>query len=130
MNEISVGAIIFNGDKVLLIHQKHGNHIGFPKGHMERHESPEMTALREVYEEVGIHVKLSRVTYDIFYQPKANISKKVTYYLAFSNELNIHIQEAEIHQAFWVNIDDAFKQLTYQNDQEALSYMLLQLKEE
>ena len=130
MNEISVGAIIFHGHNVLLIHQKHGDHIGFPKGHLEDHETPIMTALREVYEEVGLHVTLSEITYDIFYEPKPNVLKKVTYYLAYTNETHVTIQTSEIHQAYWVNTQNALKQLTYQNDQEALRYMLLKSKEE
>jgi 8-oxo-dGTP pyrophosphatase MutT (NUDIX family) len=130
MKEISVGAIIFHEHNVLLIHQKHGDHIGFPKGHMEHQETPKMTALREVYEEVGLEVILTEITYDVFYQPSPKVSKKVTYYLAYAKETNLTIQSTEIHQAYWMDKVDALKQLTYQNDQDALQYMLLKTKEE
>ena len=73
MKELSVGAITFLEKKVLLIHQINGNHIGFPKGHIEINESPEKTALREVYEETGIKIKIESLAYSIKYKLKRGI---------------------------------------------------------
>ena len=60
--ESSCGAVIFHDIKgevrYLLIKNKRSAHWGFPKGHIERGETKEQTALREVQEETGLRVKL------------------------------------------------------------------------
>ena len=57
--EKSCGAIIVSDSgRILLIHQRKG-HWSFPKGHVESGETEEMTALREVKEEVGLDVRLT-----------------------------------------------------------------------
>ncbi len=56
----SCGAIIYRHDedriRYLLIYQRGSHTWSFPKGHMERGESEEMTARREIWEEVGMKV--------------------------------------------------------------------------
>ncbi|NLM62878.1 MAG: NUDIX domain-containing protein [Mollicutes bacterium] len=44
--------------KILLVHHKKFNKWVQPGGHIEDNEIPEETALREVYEETGVKVKL------------------------------------------------------------------------
>lgn len=44
--------------KVLLVHHKKFNKWNQPGGHIEDNETPEETAIREVYEETGLKVKL------------------------------------------------------------------------
>lgn len=62
--EKSCGCIIYKYDKnkrmFLLIHQKHGDYIGFPKGHVELDESEIETAIREVKEETNLDVSLTK----------------------------------------------------------------------
>ena len=59
--EKSCGAVVFtrvNGEiKYLLIKSVTGFY-GFPKGHVEIGESETQTALREIFEEVGLRVRL------------------------------------------------------------------------
>ena len=130
MKEFSVGAIIFHQHKVLLIHQKNGDHVGFPKGHIEPDESIEETSLREVKEEVGLDVELKPVTFDVYYEPKPNINKKVTYFLAHAKHNKTKIQTAEILRAFWVTPVEAMNELTYLNDKKALTYMIAHITED
>ena len=61
--EKSCGAIVYRQRdswvEVLLICHKNGGHWAFPKGHVEKQETEEETALREIREETGLTVKLN-----------------------------------------------------------------------
>ena len=70
-HEKSCGALVLRRDKIdgkyyiLMIRHRMGGHRSFPKGHMERGETERMTAVREVYEEMGItEVNMSREQVD------------------------------------------------------------------
>lgn len=131
--EFSVGTIIFDSfdkpSKVLIILQKNGHHIGFPKGHMEPLETHQETALRETKEEVGLDVSLKNRYYDISYVITPQKPKTVRYYLAEAMHQDIKIQEEEILEAAFYDIDVALLKLTYDNDKEALQYFLNTLSE-
>jgi bis(5'-nucleosidyl)-tetraphosphatase len=124
LKETSVGAIVYqiHDQKIeyLLIHQRHGNHIGFPKGHIEFGESYEQTAIREVFEETGIHCKILNEKFQIHYAPKPGIEKEVIYYAAAYQSGNIQIQASEIIDAYFKRFEDAYEQLTYDNDKQIL----------
>ena len=86
--EYSCGAVTFTRiDGVIhyvLIHQKKG-WWAFPKGHMEGSESERETALREIWEEVGLRVRIldgfrREETYPIVKKPGK--MKHVTYFCA------------------------------------------------
>ena len=86
--EKSCGAVVFtrinNQIKYLLIRNLTGIY-GFPKGHVEQGETEEETALREVFEEVGLAVKLlpgfrSQDEHPI--PQKENTIKQIVYFLA------------------------------------------------
>ena len=58
------GVVIFNDDKVLVVkHTEKAGHItghyGLPAGRCESGESYEATAVRELFEETGIHASIS-----------------------------------------------------------------------
>ena len=57
MMEKSCGAVVFTsigGQRLYVLAQALGGHYDFPKRHLERGETEEQTALREIWEEVGI----------------------------------------------------------------------------
>ena len=58
----SRGAVVYRDIKgevrYLLIKNKRSAHWGFPKGHIEPGETKKQTAIREVLEETGIHVRI------------------------------------------------------------------------
>ena len=83
--EKSCGCIIYrynlNKREFLCIRQRNGNHVGFPKGHVEINESEVQTAIREVKEETNLDVF---VFDDIMaknnYMLYQNIDKEVVYF--------------------------------------------------
>jgi ADP-ribose pyrophosphatase YjhB (NUDIX family) len=57
--KLGAAGIIIRGNKLLLVHQNYGNfHWILPGGHVEPHELPTEAAIREVYEETKISVKV------------------------------------------------------------------------
>ncbi len=119
--EKSCGAIVFrrlkNKIEVLIIRHRNGGHWSFPKGHVEGNETEHETARREILEETGIEVSfVTGFRETVTYSPKQNVLKDVVYFLAEGVTHEIIIQEEEISEVKWININDADKYLTYNND--------------
>jgi 8-oxo-dGTP pyrophosphatase MutT (NUDIX family) len=133
MMEYSAGCVVFKTFKapfkVLIIQQKHGLHFGFPKGHLEAFETAEDAALRETKEEVGLDVDLTHHHIKMMYQPKPDVLKTVTYYLAKAKNFDIDIQEQEIISASFMEVSKALQVLTYQNDKDVLNTFIKILSE-
>lgn len=54
----SAGGIVHNNGKFLVLDALDHGQIILPKGTMERGETPEETAVREILEETGYHTKI------------------------------------------------------------------------
>jgi bis(5'-nucleosidyl)-tetraphosphatase len=120
LREQSYGIIPLHRRKAtwdLLLVQLHAGHWGFPKGHLEAGEEPQQTAVRELYEETGLHVKsfLSDKTleehYHFTHQGRL-IEKRVIYFIA-DVKGTLKIQEEEIKAAKWVPLDEAEQHVTF-----------------
>jgi len=123
--ERSCGAVIFHGDKYLLL--KYGwGHWGFVKGHVERGESEEETLWRETEEETGIkreHLKIMdgfREKISYFYSRDGKrIYKEVIYFLVESDTTEVKLSYE--HTAYtWLRYEEALKRLTFENDRNVL----------
>lgn len=118
--EKSCGAVVLDGEKVLVLQQTAG-HWGFPKGHVEENETEIETAKREIKEETGIEVDInSQYRYTEKYSPAEGIEKEVIYFIANKMGGEIKPQEEEVIQIEWLGFEDALNILTYQNSKEIL----------
>lgn len=124
--ESSCGAVIFRREsdkrKFLLIRNRRSAHWGFPKGHIEAGESEEETAIREVYEETGLNIRIvpgfvKKSEYTI----QGKIEKSVSIFLAETDETEYRLQEEEIEECDWFDYDDALRILNYENDKYILT---------
>ena len=94
-HEKSCGALVLrrdgNGQRyILMIRHKAGGHRSFPKGHMERGETEYMTAIREVYEETAVQIRIhSDFRETVHYHPLPGISKEVVYFLTETKQTEI-----------------------------------------
>ena len=121
-HEKSCGALVFRTDEsgqtfVLMIRHKPGGYRSFPKGHMERGETEYMTAVREVYEETAVQIRIKdsfRKT--VHYSPMPGDSKEVVYFLAFTTDPKIKAREGEIAEVEWIPLDEAEQCLAHEND--------------
>ncbi len=91
----------------------------FPKGHIEKNETPRKAALREVWEETGWECKIIRPLFVARYNFKRNekpVSKTVRWYLMEPLLKSGKPMAGEIFSAGWVSLQSAEKRLTYESD--------------
>ena len=109
MREVSAGAILFYNDKqkgrqYLLLQGGKGRAWLFPKGKMDKGETEETAALREILEETGVKditfiegfKAVSRYTFRLKGSPL--ITKKVTFFLAELKSRQVKLSEE--HEAY------------------------------
>lgn len=128
--EKSCGAVVYRKHRgeiqVLLIRHVNGGHWAFPKGHVEKKESEEETALREIREETGLKVRLKTdFRESVRYSPKPGVMKDVIYFAAKAKKhQRARHQEQEVADARWLGPKDALDLVTYENDRSVLKAFL------
>lgn len=123
--EHSCGAVVFrkiNDEyRFLLIKNKRSNNWGFPKGHMEKGETREQTAVREVLEETGVHIEIyENFSYESQYKIGSKIEKRVDVFLASTDDTQTVIQQEEIEDYIWLRYPEALATLRFDNDKDIL----------
>ena len=125
--EKSCGAVVFTlGDdeiKYLLIRNLSGIY-GFPKGHVEQGETEEQTALREVYEEVGLSVKLVpgfRTEDEHLIPQKENTMKQIVYYLGEYSNQEFAYQKEELTDALLMDYETAMTMFQFESSKRILT---------
>ncbi len=121
--EKSCGALVFRQDEedgkfyILMIRHRPGGHRSFPKGHMERGETEKMTAIREVYEETAVQIRINlNFRETVHYNPLPGVSKEVVYFLTETRQKHIKPRRGEIAQVEWVPVERAEASLSHEND--------------
>ena len=104
--------------QILMLKDQKG-HWTFPKGMIEKGESPEEAAKREIGEEVGLHAieikeKLDSVQY-FFKWENELVKKTVHYFLAefTGSEEPVPQTEEGIEEVRWFSTEEAQKELGY-----------------
>lgn len=123
--EKSCGVVIYRriGEDLefLSISNRCDGHWGFPKGHVEKNETEEETAIREVNEETGLQVNLiSGFRESVEYLVKEDTKKEVMFFLAQTNEQIVYIQLDEIVDYKWANFQDSLQLLNYESSKGVL----------
>ena len=124
LREKSCGALVVRRDEedgkqyLLMIRHKLGGHRSFPKGHMEPGETEYMTAVREVYEETAVQIRIdsNKFRETVHYNPMPGVTKEVVYFLTHTQQKYIKAREGEIAQVEWVPLEQVESSLTHEND--------------
>jgi 8-oxo-dGTP diphosphatase len=116
------GAIV----EVALISTKSGTVWTLPKGIIDRDESPEIAAVREILEETGLSGEITgsigEKSYWFFLKDEnAKCKKTVTYFLLEYISGAISSLSPEVDEAGWFPVDQAIAMLTFGSDREILS---------
>ena len=134
--EFSAGGIVFDDKgQVLLIHNAamrdpKKSYWGFPKGHIDKGESSQAAALREVEEETGLKVEIMHKIGDskyVFSHNGEKIFKVVVMFLMKYVSGVIKYQSEELIDAGWFSPKAALGKLSFQKDKELLQESLQML---
>lgn len=127
--QVSSGGVIFRKNnaaiEIALIAVKGGKVWCLPKGIVDKGESPEMTAVREVAEETGLKgriiEKLGEISYWYYIkEEEARCRKTVHFFLIEYESGDISKHDFEVDMASWFPIDDALKMASYKGDKEII----------
>ncbi len=122
--ESSAGAVVYRSIKgklrYLLIKNKRSANWGFPKGHLEMGETKYDAVKREVLEETGLHIRIQLGYEGISkYKLRNNVDKKVSIFVATTDDMRTIVQEEEIDDFMWLAYDQAIGFLSFENDKKA-----------
>ena len=129
--QISAGGVAFRKQDgridVALISVGADNRWQLPKGLVDKGESSEDAALREVREEAGIDVdmidRIDRVEYWYFSKEQGHpvrYHKFVYFYLLRYKAGDVRDHDDEVNDARWVDIDDAIEMLAFDNEKKIM----------
>ncbi len=136
--QTSAGGVIFKesgeGVHVALISVREGQFWCLPKGLIDRGETTEMTAVREVREESGltgrILEKLGDITYWYYIRGEnTKCRKTVHFYLMEYESGDTSQHDFEVDAAEWFLLDEALKKISFKGDRNILEKAKARLKE-
>ncbi|MBI5188112.1 MAG: NUDIX hydrolase [Nitrospirae bacterium] len=123
--QVSSGGVIFRRHdteiEVALVAVKDGKVWCLPKGIIDKGESPEKTAVREVAEETGLKgkivAKLGDITYWYYIKEENAKCKKTVHFFLIEYESGDTLEhDWEVDKASWFPIDEAVKKVRYKGE--------------
>ena len=129
----AAGCVVYRYDAqgalwVLLILDRYAKWT-IPKGHLEDGETDAEAAVREVFEETGIHGELGpligRIEYSVLSKKGQRRLKQVAFFLLRTTATTVSLQAEEgIHAAEWLNPDAALARIDYPQVRDVLARAL------
>jgi 8-oxo-dGTP diphosphatase len=120
----AAGGLVTRDDgAVAVVHRRRYDDWSLPKGKLDRGESFEDAALREVAEETGLRCRLGRALGETSYQDRKDRTKLVRYY-EMHPEGGEFTPNDEVDEMRWLSPDDALEQLSYEFDRRLVSQQL------
>ncbi len=124
--EVSCGGVVYtrqNNEILYLIVKSLEGYYGFPKGHVEGNETEEQTAIREIYEETGLKVKIIPGFKTVDEHPIPNrdgVIKRIIYFIAQYDNQDIIFQEEELLGAYLMTYQEASNVFQFESSKRIL----------
>lgn len=125
--QFSAGGVVYrkmgSGTEVVVLTRGGGKIFCLPKGKIEKNETPQQAALREIKEETGltgtIEKELGKINY-WFHSEEENIriNKTVYFYLVRYESGSTADHDTDAEDARWLPIDDALKIMSYPSERQ------------
>ena len=116
----AAGGVVVRDGRVALVHRPVYDDWTLPKGKLDRGESFEEAALREVEEETGLRCRLARELPPVEYAVKGR-PKLVRYWLMEVEGDPGFVPNDEVDELRWPAPAEALSLLTYEGDRELVS---------
>lgn len=110
--------------EIVIIHRPRYGDWSLPKGKLEKGESFEQAAVREVEEETGLIVDLGPELPAITYRDRLGRSKVVRYWSMVVRRTTTFVPNDEVDEVRWIPAGDARGRLSYETDVEVLDAFL------
>ena len=132
--EISAGGIVAFGNAILLLRKFNGSWV-LPKGKIEAGESKEQAALREVFEESGIHGNLGAYIGEVHYNYRNSrdnemVAKTVHWFVMYATSMghtNPQKEEGFV-EARYVEFKNAIKMAQYDDERQMIEKAIKMLE--
>lgn len=127
--QVSSGGVIFrrreNSVEIAMVAVKNGAVWCLPKGLIDKGETPETTALREVSEETGLKgriiEKLGEISYWYYLKEEhAKCRKTVHFFLMEYEGGDVSNHDHEVDSAAWLPIDEALGRANYKGERDMI----------
>jgi 8-oxo-dGTP diphosphatase len=112
----AAGGVVVRDGLVCLVHRPRYDDWSLPKGKLDRGESFEEAALREVEEETGLRCRLGQELPEVRYSDHKGRSKLVRYWLMEVEGGEDFEPNEEVDELRWVEPETAASMLTYEFD--------------
>jgi 8-oxo-dGTP pyrophosphatase MutT (NUDIX family) len=128
--QISAGGVAFRNIKgrveVVLISVGEQNRWQLPKGIVDKGESTEAAALREVREEAGVYTSplglIDKTEYWYYDKgQRVRFHKFVYFYLLRYESGDVTDHDDEVNEARWVEIDEAIEMLAFESESKVVA---------
>jgi 8-oxo-dGTP diphosphatase len=113
------GGVVLRDGKVALVHRPRYDDWSFPKGKMDKGETWEECALREVEEEIGMRCRLGEELSFTHYRDPKGRAKVVRYWIMEPLEGEF-VPSEEVDEVRWLSAPDAEALLSYDHDRALL----------
>jgi 8-oxo-dGTP pyrophosphatase MutT (NUDIX family) len=119
----AAGGVVVRDGRVLLVHRPRYDDWTLPKGKLDKGESFEDAALREVEEETGVRCTLGRELPGTMYMVEDR-PKIVRYWLMEPESEIPFVPNDETDEVRWVSREEAMGMLSYDRDRDVLAAAL------
>lgn len=127
---LGAGGVVFLGQrsdaqdqlKVLLLQYANGGWT-FPKGHIEEGETTNITAVREVLEETGVHAQILAEIGHTAYTNNKGIARQIFWFAMQASDTNVALESIFDEGGFFA-LDQAYHLLSYEEDRQLLARAL------
>lgn len=114
------GVVIDTAGRVLVVHRPRYDDWSLPKGKLDRDETSEAAALREVEEETGVRCELGAELPPVRYEVKGRVKEVRWWVMRPISLAPPEERDDEVDELQWLAPDDAAARMTYPHDAELI----------
>lgn len=116
----AAGGVVEQDGLIAVVHRPRYDDWSLPKGKLDKNESAERAALREVQEETGLSCQLIEELEPVSYTDNRGRPKNVRYWRmkVLSGEFEVN---DEVDELRWLSRADALELLSYEHDRELVA---------